>query len=332
MWPYLPKKCNCSETPTNPGTVCTCELNSSQYAYYGEVFSCIDIQPGDSLTIIIQKLENYFCGIGYTQSLLNIIQENPQNFTELITLINDNIDCSVINDCIYTTTTTSTSSTTTTTTTISPTTTTTTTEEIKECIRYELTALVNNATWIAEDCSAETVGGTILIAGQTTNTPCIVNTSLVLDGCEITDTIDDCNTTTTTSTSTSTSTSTTSTTSTSTSTSTTTSTSTSSTTTTTTTESPTTTTTTTPTPSQQGLMNIVSNSTDACPISPLDVDCWITGSGDISLGDFVYLDSGLTTPFVGNGDFYHIQILIFPDSHSAQISNTGEIVGIVNMC
>jgi len=73
---------------------------------------------------VLQRLDYYVCGIGFTQQVLDIIQENPQEFNEFITLVNGAINCETINACgpVPTTTTTSTTEvivTTTTTTTIS---------------------------------------------------------------------------------------------------------------------------------------------------------------------------------------------------------------------
>jgi len=108
-------------------------------------------------------------------------------------------------------------------------TTSTTTTVAQACYVYDLTATINNASWSAQLCYGRGRAGVLPFIGDTFTTPCIINTSLVLNGITAVQTSFDCSTTTTTSSSTSTSTTSTS----------------SSTTTTTTTAEPTTTTTTT---------------------------------------------------------------------------------------
>jgi hypothetical protein len=124
MWPFLPKKCDCAETPTNPGTLCNENLQvASEYVYNGEDLSCIGIEHGDDLTTILQKIDYYLCSRAYTEYVLNYIENNIELFPEFIELVNGVINCETIQACgpLTTTTTsssTSTSSTTTTTTTL----------------------------------------------------------------------------------------------------------------------------------------------------------------------------------------------------------------------
>lgn len=82
--------------------------------------------------------------------------------------------------------------------------------------------------------------------------------------------------------------------------------------------------TTTNTNIQDAIISSVSHPTDACPLSLL-ITCWVSGTGDISSGDIVYTDTLGTIPFVGDGNFYHIQISIYPNSYSVQINNVGVI-------
>jgi len=124
MWPFLPKKCDCNETPTNPGTLCNENLQpSSDYVYDGEDLPCIGVNHGDSLTTAIQEIDYHLCSRAFTEYVLTYIQENTEVFPEFIELVNGAINCETIQACGPSTTTTtssstSTSSTTTTTTTL----------------------------------------------------------------------------------------------------------------------------------------------------------------------------------------------------------------------
>jgi hypothetical protein len=74
---------------------------------------------------------------------------------------------------------------------------------------YDLTAITDNGNWIAELCFGGVAEGILAFAGNTVTTPCIINTSLVLNGITAVTNFVDCSITTTTTSSTSTSTSTT---------------------------------------------------------------------------------------------------------------------------
>jgi len=121
MWPFLPKKCDCSETPTNTSIPCDPSLQSSdEYVYDGEDLPCIGVHHNDNLTTALQELDFYLCSRQFTEQILFNIETNITEFPEFITLVNNVISCDTINACLYTTSTTSssTSSTTTTTTTL----------------------------------------------------------------------------------------------------------------------------------------------------------------------------------------------------------------------
>jgi hypothetical protein len=223
MWPVLPKDCNCTETASNTGAVCNALYTSNQFFYNGINSICNDLQNGDDLSVVIQKLENFLCSIEVTQVFLTYLEENIEEFPEFVTLVNTSIACETIENCFTptttttssssTTTTTSTSTSTTTTTTSSTTsTTTTTTTAVPECISYVVEATLPLGSWNATSCETdEFVGGILLSVGETSSTGCVYDNSLVLSGVRI---ISDgpCSTTTTTSSSTTTTTSSTSTT------------------------------------------------------------------------------------------------------------------------
>jgi hypothetical protein len=192
MWPFLPKKCNCTETPNNPGTSCNHSgLTSSDLIYEGIAGECSGITPGMTASEILQQLSYFLCSIELTQYILDLIQDNPEEYPEFIELVNGVISCETIDACgpvptttttttVEPTTTTTTSSSSTTTTTSSSSTTTTTTTVADACVTYTLQALVNNASWIATTCAFARTGGVIPLAGNTVVTPCIINNTLVL--------------------------------------------------------------------------------------------------------------------------------------------------------
>ena len=100
MWPYLPKQCDCSEDPTNPGTVCNhTGLTADNIAYTGPDLTCTGIVHGMPVKDVIQQLDYYLCSIEIAQHFLTYIQTHSQEFPEFTTLINGAIDCETILAC-----------------------------------------------------------------------------------------------------------------------------------------------------------------------------------------------------------------------------------------
>jgi hypothetical protein len=144
MWPFLPKKCDCPNTPTNPGTSCDHSgLTTNDLIYNGPNGVCSNVTTEMTVTEAFQQLDYFLCSVAFTQYLLDLIQNNPNLFPNFITLVNGAINCSTIIacgpppiDCTFTgsvnqvpdptTTTTSSSSSTSTSTSTSSSTTTTT--------------------------------------------------------------------------------------------------------------------------------------------------------------------------------------------------------------
>lgn len=120
MWPFLPKKCDCSETPTNLSIPCDPTLQSSdEFVYDGPDLPCINVHHNDTLTTALQELDYYLCGRLFTQQVMFNIETNITAFPDFVTLVNNVVSCDTILACLTssTTTTTSSSSTSTTTTT-----------------------------------------------------------------------------------------------------------------------------------------------------------------------------------------------------------------------
>lgn len=111
-----------------------------------------------------------------------------------------------------------------------------------------------------------------------------------------------------------------------------------STTTSTTTATPTTTTTTTTGIAlAYGFISNTSNITDACS-EPLNTSCWISNVGGPSGNEtitgisVIYLDAGGTTPFIGDGQLYHIAINSSSSSTSCEIDGTGSVTSPISIC
>jgi hypothetical protein len=107
---------------------------------------------------------------------------------------------------------------------------------------------------------------------------------------------------------------------------------------------PTNTPTNTPTPTQtppiilySGTISSISDPTDACLLT-LDTVIYVDNVGGFSPNytinsvSIIYTDSGGTTPFVGNGNFYHTQIDGSSLSTSAEIDSSGNVIGPIALC
>jgi len=109
------------------------------------------------------------------------------------------------------------------------------------------------------------------------------------------------------------------------------------TTTTTTTVAPTTTTTTTAIP--QPIVGSISSTTDvttACGLTQ-DTVVYVHTIGDptgqvISIGDVVYTTNALTTPFVGNSNYYKLDCTTSLVTISCQIDGSGTLIGTSSIC
>jgi hypothetical protein len=99
--------CNCENNP------CGCKISSDDVAYQGPDLACTGIETCDSLTVAIQKLTDYACGIDMVQNIIYNITNNIALYEQFLTIVNQSVDCETVFNCL--------ASTTTTTTTIAPT-------------------------------------------------------------------------------------------------------------------------------------------------------------------------------------------------------------------
>jgi hypothetical protein len=104
------------------------------------------------------------------------------------------------------------------------------------------------------------------------------------------------------------------------------------TTTTTTTSTTTTTTTAAPYALYSGVISTYSDPSDACSILT-DVFCWIytDNPADLTQDSIVFSDSGGTSLFIGDGEYYHIKFTAGTVYYSATVSPTG-VIGFPVLC
>lgn len=104
-------------------------------------------------------------------------------------------------------------------------------------------------------------------------------------------------------------------------------------TTTTTTTIPTTTTTTTLTGLELGSISALSNTTSGCS-ETIDTIVWIDTQTPLTLtpGDVIYGDIGGTVPFVGDGNYYKVDISGGANNMSARVNLIGVVLSPVSLC
>jgi hypothetical protein len=217
MYNYLPKNQCCPETtPTNNcnqnyqissyGCVKNiCKTNfpvTSEVVYNGIELTCTLINPCDTVSVALQKIDLLLCSLN--NQIISLTEE-VEELTEQLEEAENNISIivNILEDCcpqsttttttlIPITTTTTTSEiplTTTTTTSVEPTTTTTsTTVTPAECAEYFIEGNdIVDGLWTAIKCdgvNTQYIGGVVPV-GDTITTSCIVSSTLVLVNCSI---------------------------------------------------------------------------------------------------------------------------------------------------
>jgi hypothetical protein len=102
---------------------------------------------------------------------------------------------------------------------------------------------------------------------------------------------------------------------------------------------PTNTTTPTPTPITLygGTISSSSDPTDGCLLTT-SIPVYVSniggpsGSESITTLSVIYTDSGGTTPFIGDGDYYKIQITGSSIFTSSEIDSSGNVIGSISIC
>lgn len=70
------------------------------------ICQCAGIVLCDTVSVALQKLDNFLCSIPFTQYFLETIENNETVLEEFVEIINSSVDCEVILNCNTTTTTT----------------------------------------------------------------------------------------------------------------------------------------------------------------------------------------------------------------------------------
>lgn len=102
---------SCPENTTNCGCTnspCGCKISSDDVAYQGPDLSCTGINNCDTLTTVIQKIDDFICGPDMVQTIIYNIENNTSLFNQFVTIVNRSVDCDTIFNCLETTTTTTT--------------------------------------------------------------------------------------------------------------------------------------------------------------------------------------------------------------------------------
>jgi hypothetical protein len=147
MWKFLNnlKKCiGCNEVNTNMPIQCNPDLiSSNDITYVGPNLTCLKINTGDSLTLVLIKLDNFLCNTSFTTIVINNIIDNITEYPTFTTLVNDSINCEDVYGCFTTTTTT----------TALPVTTTTTTSSSSSTTSTTTTEIITTSTTTTKGCS-----------------------------------------------------------------------------------------------------------------------------------------------------------------------------------
>lgn len=95
------KPCGCNET-----NECGCKVDAKDIVYIGPTLTCTDINNCDNLKDIISNFDAMLCSDEFIQILINNITNNVDLYNQLAVIINNSIDCEVIQNCFTTTSTT----------------------------------------------------------------------------------------------------------------------------------------------------------------------------------------------------------------------------------
>jgi hypothetical protein len=100
--PENTENCGCESNP------CGCKISSDDVAYQGPSLECAGIEPCDTLTVAMQKLSDYACSVDMIENIITNITNNVTLLSQFTTIVNQNVDCDVVFNCLATTSTTTT--------------------------------------------------------------------------------------------------------------------------------------------------------------------------------------------------------------------------------
>lgn len=103
MFKFLKKFCKKKNTVV--GKTCdNVEFNTNEFSYQGPTLTCLNIPQGTPLTEVFQMIDNYLCSTEFTIEILNYIENNIEENTEFVEIINGLINCETILECVGQTT------------------------------------------------------------------------------------------------------------------------------------------------------------------------------------------------------------------------------------
>lgn len=92
--------CGCENDP------CGCKTKASEIVYQGPDLSCSGIETCTPLDEALQTLDTLICSPELIQIILNNLANNITLFNQFVTLVNNSIDCEIVQECITTSSTT----------------------------------------------------------------------------------------------------------------------------------------------------------------------------------------------------------------------------------
>lgn len=79
---------------------CGKKYTTDDITYSGPPLTCTNIQPCDTLTTVLEKFTNYVCSQAFTTVIINNIVNNIEVLEQFTQLVNQVVDCEVVNNCI----------------------------------------------------------------------------------------------------------------------------------------------------------------------------------------------------------------------------------------
>jgi len=92
--------CNCTDN------TCGCKTSTDEVVYQGPPLTCVGINNCDTMTDVLQQLNNYICSEELVTIIINNIINNADLYQQFTTIVNNSVDCETVWACETTTSTT----------------------------------------------------------------------------------------------------------------------------------------------------------------------------------------------------------------------------------
>jgi hypothetical protein len=93
---------NCNNCNNDP---CGCKLSTDEVVYKGPALECLGIENCDTLTVAFGKVNDLVCSPELVQIIVNNISNNENLLLQFTQIVNQNLDCDTVFNCLTTTTT-----------------------------------------------------------------------------------------------------------------------------------------------------------------------------------------------------------------------------------